>query len=675
MPISPYGSWPSPISAADCYAGATSHVSPRVDGADVYWLEARPGDAGRVTLVRLRDDAGGVTDVSRPGHNVRSRLHEYGGGEYAVSEGVVVHIDDVSGRVWRIDRDGEAAPITPEVPDVAGQVVRYGGFCLDLPRRCAYVVREDRRDPDLEPVTSLVRLDLDGPNDDFGSVLVAGRARPIDPGSVPPGDDTDTHAAPDFVLDPALSPGGRRLAWLSWNHPNMPWDGTWAWAADVADNGTLVDPRIVAGGADEAIEQPTWLDDDRLVFVSDRTDWSLLHGINLADPDGTARLVALQDDAHDHGGPRWVAGIRTFAATADGRLVTLRSDPGTRSLWLIGKGSPKRIATDLSHVDSIQIRGDEVICQGTCADRPGGIVAVPLTGGPSRLLSEPDGEGPDPEWVSEPEFVSWTSDDGSRAHGFLYRPRGADLSAPEGELPPLIVTLHGGPTSCSRPAFSLPRAYWTSRGFAVLDVDYGGSTGYGRAYRQRLDGQWGIVDVADAASGARHLAETGVVDPARLAITGGSAGGFTTLAALTFTDVFTAGVSHYGIGDLGALARETHKFESRYTFRLVAPWPAGEAVYAERSPINHVDDLAAPLLLIQGTEDRVVPPAQAEAMADALRSKGLPVALVLVEGEGHGFRVAANRVRALELELSFYGQIFGFTPADDIDPVAVENLH
>ncbi|WP_148574274.1 prolyl oligopeptidase family serine peptidase [Nocardioides caldifontis] len=660
----PCGSWPSPLSARDVYAADTVRATPQVDGGSVYWLEARPADAGRLTLVRLGAD--GPVDVSPGGMNVRTRFQEYGGGAYAVSGGLVLAVDFATQQVWRIVEGEEPRAVTP----ASGGAVRYSCFRIDHRRRAAFCLREDQRDETVEPVAELVRLDLDGPNDDFGTVVVAGRVRPRDADRELP---ATVDSPPDFLSDPVLSPDGRRVAWLSWNHPGMAWDGTWLHVGTLDETGDLLDSRVVAGAVDEAVEQPRWLDDDRLTFLTDRSGWSNHAVVDLRDE--TPTTVPLHTEEHDFGVPRWVPDISSYDVLPDGRLLTARTVDGFQALGVLdpGTGVFEVLGSPLTAVHDIRlVDGSRAVCRGHFRDRPAELVTVELpTGQPSPVV-DPAPFTLDPGFVSAPEAVSWTSEDGATAHGFLYLPAHPEAEPTEGELPPLLVTLHGGPTAAARPAWSDQRGFWTSRGFAVLDVNYAGSTGYGRAYRKRLDGAWGVADVADVASGVRHLVAEGRVDPRRVAITGGSAGGFTTLACLVFTDAFAAGASHFGIGDLATLARDTHKLESRYLWGLVAPWPQGEEVYTARSPVHHLDRLSAPLILLQGTDDRVVPPAQAEQMAEALRRKGLPFALVMFEGEGHGFRTLEAQVRALESELSFYAQVFGFEPADDLEPVTVE---
>lgn len=663
MQTLPHGSWPSPVDARQTLASFTRRSDPQADGHDLYWLEARPEDAGRVTLVRRRD--GRVEDVSPPEHNVRTRYLEYGGGDYAAHDGTVLWVDFDTQQVWR---GGPAEDPRPLTPDTGGQV-RWSCFRIDPQRRAVFCLREDQRDEALEPVNSLVRLELDGDNADLGTVLVAGKER------VRAERGSEGSDGPDFVLDPVLSPDGSRIAWLQWDHPHMSWDETTLWLGSLDAAGDLVEATAVLGGDGESVEQPLWLDDSTLLLLSDRTGWSNLYELDADDPE--SGLTPVTSDELELGEPRWVPGTTSSALLPDGRLVSGRSRDGFRELVVIdpATGAVTPVGADLSFALALTVLADGTVAvHAARADARTDILLVDLADGSTVSASGQERPADLDGYAATPEPVSWPTPDGATAHGFLYRPTNPQVSAPAGDLPPLIVTLHGGPTASAVPGLSAGRTFWTSRGFAVLDVNYGGSTGYGRAYRERLDGRWGEVDVQDAASGAAYLAEQGVVDGDRLAITGGSAGGFTTLAAATFTDVFAAGASHFGISDLATLASDTHKLESRYTDGLVAPWPEGKDVYEQRSPIHHVDRLATPLILLQGTDDRVVPPAQAEQMAAVLREKGLPVALVMFEGEGHGFRALDNQVRALEAELSFYAQVFGMPLADDVEPVTVENL-
>ena len=657
----PYGAWSSPVSALGAVTPAAERREPAVDGTTVWWLEARPHDGGRVTLVR-KDDGADPVDVSAPGDNVRTRFQEYGGGELGVAGGIAAWVDFADQRL-RVTEDGKTRVVTPE----SDGNVRWSCLRVDPRHRRVLCLREDMRDDDLEPVASIVSLALDGPNDDFGVELVAGRRRPVAGDDHPVGVDSP----PDFLSDPVVSPDGTRLAWVSWNHPRMAWDGSWLKVASLGPEG-IDDVRVVAGAEDESVEQPRWLDDGHVVFLSDRTGWSNLYRAAV----DTGEVTPLCPQEHDFGMARFVPDLSSYDLLPDGRVVTIRIVDGWSRLHVLdpATGDLREVPSPITMAQHVRVLGDRhVVCRAAFVDRLLDVVRIDVEDGTTDALGL-ELESPGDGLVSRPESVTWAGSAGETAHGFFYPPANDAVRAPDGTLPPLVVTCHGGPTAMAPPACSLWRTFWTSRGFAVLDVNYGGSTGFGRAYRRRLEGSWGVVDVEDAVTGVRALAERGLVDEGRVTITGGSAGGFTVLAALTSSDVFGAGASHFGVSDLGMLARDTHKLESRYLDGLVAPWPEGEAVYAERSPINHVDRLRTPLILLQGTDDRVVPPAQAASMADALRARGLPVALVMFEGEGHGFRDPANKARALECELSFYAQVFGFTPAGDIDPVEVENL-
>ena len=636
----PYGAWASPVSAASLAGDRVALDQPSIDSGHVYWLEGRGTEGGRVVLVR-----DGV-DLTPAPFNVRSRAHEYGGGAYTVSGDVVAFVDFTDQRVRLLSVDGRGRHEEPHAitPASDGQL-RYADLRLDLARRQLFCVREDHRGEG-EAVNTVVRLDLDAANDDGGDVLVEG---------------------PDFVAAPRLSPDGAQLAWLQWNHPNMPWDSTELWTGTLTDEG-LVGAQPVAGGQGVAVTEPRWSPAGDLLHLSDQAGWANLAAVR---PDGSVAAVTRVE--HELGWPQWVFDRPSFGFAADGTVVCTWFEDGRGRLGTVAGGALH--ALDLAGVayDHVRVEGRTVVALVDRFDRSRAVVTLDLDSGAHEVVREesafelPDG------MLSTPESVSWTNTVGETVHGVFHPPANAGFRAPEGELPPLVVRLHGGPTSMTVPAFSLDTAYWTSRGLAVLDVNYGGSTGYGRAYRERLQGQWGIVDVDDCSSGARALAEQGRVDGERLAIRGGSAGGFTTLAALTGTDVFAVGASYFGVGDLEALARDTHKFESRYLDGLVAPYPEGRDVYRERSPLHHLEDLSAPMILLQGLDDHVVPPNQATEMADAVRAKGLPVAHLEFAGEGHGFRRADTIVRAREAEAYFYARIFGYVLDDDVEPVDIAN--
>jgi dipeptidyl aminopeptidase/acylaminoacyl peptidase len=617
---------------------------PGVDGTTIYWLEGRPAEKGRSTLIRLEGDT--RTELTPAPLDVRSRAHEYGGGSWAAANGIVVFSNGVDNLLYQISPEHpEPTPITSD------SAYRYADMLIDTHHQRIITVREDHSLEGAEPVNTIVQLDLGGPNEDGGQIIVSGS---------------------DFVASPALSPDGTRLAWLMWNHPQMPWDGTQLWYADVETDGTLQSIRLVTGGKDESIVRPRWNETGLPVFVSDRSGWWNLYADR---PHGIVPLRAMEAEFAQ---PQWVFGMSTWDFMANGSVICAWTRNG---VWHLGRldvedGPLKPYDLPFTTISDVHVQQstDQVIFMGAAPTDPGGIVRLDANTGEWEMLRESSEAEIDPETVSIARPVTWTSTDGETAHGFYYPPVNPRFTAPEGELPPLIVESHGGPTSFSSAAFSMKRQFWTSRGFAILDVNYGGSTGYGRPYRERLKRNWGIVDVEDCVSGAEMLADQKLADPARLIIRGGSAGGFTTLAALTTHGTFRIGVSSYGIGDLETMTRDTHKFESRYLDGLVGEYPKEKATYIERSPIHHVDRLDSAMLLLQGLEDKVVPPNQSATMADAVREKGHPVALIEFEGEGHGFRAAETIKAAVEAELSFYAQVLGFTPADDIPAIPVESL-
>jgi len=639
------------VTAASLAADTVTVSEPRFDGSGICWLEGRPSDGGRVVVVRRGPD-GTVSDVTSAPYNVRSRVHEYGGGAYDVASGVLVFCNFDDRRVYRADLSGEgsageARPITP-----AG-ALRYGDLRIVSGGTAVLAVCEDHGTDGAEPSNRLVRLDATGDNADGGAVLVTG---------------------PDFVSSPALSRDGRRLAWLQWDHPNMPWDGTELCVAEVDAAGQLTAPRVIAGGPTESVSQPRWAPDGRLVFVSDRSGWWNLYACDVTDP---AAGEALWPDDHEFADPSWVFGMSSYGISDEGVLLVRWLDEGYAHLGTVDlrSGDRTQIDLDITAVASVVVSAESALLLVGYSDRPNALVRLDLTApGAVQVLRESSPMTLELDQVSLAEPMTWQAPDGEPVYGFFNPPRSSGYRGPEGELPPLIVMSHGGPTGMSPPIFDSHVQFWTTRGIGVLTVNYRGSSGYGRAYRDKLKGLWGVVDVDDCTSGAVAMASKGLADPHRLAIRGGSAGGYTTLAALTFRDVFTAGASLFGIGDLEMLAKDTHKFESRYLDGLVAPYPEGRELYRERSPIHHVDQISCPMILLQGRDDPVVPLNQAESMADALRAKGLPIALMVFDGEGHGFRKAATVIRAFEAEAYFYSRMFGFHLADHVEPVEIENL-
>lgn len=460
------------------------------------------------------------------------------------------------------------------------------------------------------------------------------------------------------------------LAWLTWNHPNMPWDGTELWQAEVEPDGSLSAAKRIAGGESESIFQPQWSPDGRLYFCSDRSGWWNLYRLEKGE------IVAVTKLDAEFGVPQWAFGLSSYAFASAQRIVGIYYVRGLARLAIIDADSLELETLDLGYTDLGWVRGatGQVVFRAGSPTTPAAIVRLDLESRKTENLRQSNSLRIDSGYLSVPEAIEFPTTDGLTAHGFYYPPKNRDYSAPENERPPLLVKSHGGPTSAAATALSLHIQYWTSRGIAVLDVNYGGSSGYGREYRERLKGTWGIVDVDDCANGAKYLVNRGEVDPERLMITGGSAGGYTTLCALTFRDTFKAGASHYGVSDAEALTKETHKFESRYLDKLFGPYPERRDIYYDRSPINFTERLACPVIFFQGLEDRVVPPNQAELMVTALKEKGVPVAYVAFPGEQHGFRQAQNIKRSLEGELYFYSQVFGFELADPVEPMEISNL-
>ncbi|HWN85539.1 MAG TPA: prolyl oligopeptidase family serine peptidase [Vicinamibacterales bacterium] len=653
---SPFGTWPSPITAQVAATQGLRLGAPAVDGSDVYWLEGRPAEGGRNVLVRRARD-GTVRELTPPGFNVRTRVHEYGGGGYVVHGGVVVFSNFADQRLYRLDRDaGESAPVVP-VPITPEGRWHFADAVVDPARDRLLCVREDHTVEGRECVNTLVGVPLDG-SGGAGRVLAEGY---------------------DFYATPRLSPDGSRLAWICWRHPNMPWDGTELWVADVDAAGGLTNARHVAGSDTESIYQPGWSAGGDLYFVSDRDDRWRLYVCGAWSLD-QATILPVQPappaDA-ETGRPQWILGTSTWTFTSPTRLVVSYTREGR---WHLGcadldAGRFRELASELEPGAWLAPAADEVVLVAGSATAADEVIAVHVESGAVRVLRAVPGASIDAGYVSVPESL-WFPTDGDRAAQlFYYAPRNRDCTPVAGDRPPLIVISHGGPVAAADSTLDYTIQFWTSRGFAVADVNYGGSTGFGRAYRQRLNRQWGVVDVADCIRAAQFLAAEGKADPGRLVIRGGSAGGFTTLAALTaFPDVFKAGASYYGVSDLEALLHDSHKFEARCLDILVGPYPAAKALYEARSPIHAVDRLSCPLILFQGLEDKVVPPNQSEMMVEALRRKGRPVAYVAFAGEQHGFRKAENIIRSLEAELYFYGAVFGFEPADRIEPVVINNL-
>lgn len=639
MTSAPYGSWKSPITSELIVSAVVDLGQLAFDGNDVYWIEQRPTEDGRNVVVQRTPD-GRTLDRTPPPFNARTRVHEYGGGAYVVQNGSLYFSNFADQRVYR--QQGADAP----QPLSQADNLRYADSVIDRTHNRLLCVREDHRQAEREAVNTIVGLDLDSGT---SRILVSGH---------------------DFYSSPRLSPDGRHLAWLSWNHPNMPWDGVELWYARLQADGSPGGLERIAGGADESIFQPEWSPDGELYFVSDRTDWWNIYRFR----DG--QVEALCDIAAEFGLPQWAFGMSTYGFASAERIICAYTQNGTWRLASLDTRTRRLedIAIPYTAISGLRVAPDRVVFSAGSPTKPACIVQLELASQRLSVLRRSSDIEIDAGYLSRPQPLEFPTEGGRTAHALFYPPCNQDYSAPADERPPLVVKSHGGPTAAAGSTLSLAIQYWTSRGITVLDVNYGGSTGYGRAYRQRLNGQWGVVDVDDCVHGARHLVQQGRVDGQRLAITGGSAGGYTTLCALTFRDLFRAGASHYGICDLEGLARDTHKFESRYLDSLIGPYPEQRTLYRQRSPIHSAARLSCPLILFQGLEDRVVPPNQAELMAAALRAKGLPVAHVAFAGEQHGFRRAENIRRALDGELYFYSRIFGFELAEPVESVHIENL-
>ncbi len=638
-----YGSWASPITSDLIVSSSIGLGSVRLDGVDIYWNELRPTEGGRQLVVCCRDSLAAI-DITPAPFNVRTRVHEYGGGAYVVHEGTVYFSNFADQRLYRQQAGAAPEAMTPEVTPAAG--LRYADAVVDAVRERLICVVEDHRQGG-EAVNAIATIPLAGlPENRSPKVLVSGN---------------------DFYSSPRLSPDGTQLAWITWNHPQMPWDGTELWLARVKEDGSLSRPRKLVGNVKESVCQPQWSPGGTLHFISDATGWW-----NLYRWEGERGEPLFPMEA-EFAGPQWNFAQSSYGFEDDTNLICTYIHKGVMQLARFDTlaRSMEEIKTPYCGVGSLQVGEGFAVFLAASATQPSAIVSMNLATSQITVLRQSSPVAIDPGYLSVPEVISFPTTGGLNAYGIYYRPQNKDYEDLVTERPPLLVKSHGGPTAAASGSFNPAIQYWTSRGFAVLDVNYGGSSGYGRAYRDRLLGKWGIVDVDDCVNGALHLVKQGSVDEARLAIDGGSAGGYTTLAALTFRDVFKAGASYYGVSDMASLAAETHKFESRYLDSLVGPYPEKKVVYKERSPLYAVEQLSCPIIFLQGLEDKIVPPNQAEVMVNALKAKGIPVAYLLFEGEQHGFRQAQNIKRALDAELSFYAQIFGFELADEIEPVEI----
>jgi dipeptidyl aminopeptidase/acylaminoacyl peptidase len=642
--VAPYGSWKSPITAELIARGAVRLEEPEVTASGVYWLEQRPAEGGRYVI--CRSSGGEVSDVTPAGFNVRTRVHEYGGGAYVVGDGVVFFCNFDDQRIYRQEEGGDPEAITPE-PSAPG-ALRYADGRLTPDGRLIVCVRESH-EGEGEAVNELVVLPVDG----------SAAPRMIVSGS-------------DFYAFPRVSADGSRLCWTSWDHPRMPWDGTELWEAELSSDGEVGERRLVAGGPEESVFQPTWGPDGALYFVSDRTGWWNLYRHADAGEEPLAPVEA------EFGVPQWVFGLATYAFLGDGRIACTWSKDGTQRLGLLPADGGAVEELDVSHrpdeFPTLRAHGNRLTYVGSSPTAVAGIVSLDIDTGEVEVLARSMEEDIPRGLVSVPRAIDFPTEGGEVSHALFYAPVNERYEGAADERPPLIVISHGGPTGQAGAELDPKIQFWTSRGFAVVDVNYRGSSGYGREYRNSLRGEWGVADTADCLTAARHLVGIGEADGERLCIRGGSAGGYTTLCALAFHDLFAAGASYYGVADTETLDEDTHKFESRYLEGLIGPYPETADLWKERSPIHAVDQISCPVILFQGLEDLVVPPSQAEVMAAALEKNGIPYAYLAFEGEQHGFRREETIRRTLEAELYFYGRILGFDPADEFEPVEIHNL-
>ena len=633
-----YGSWPSPVTAQAVAAGSRGLSGARVAGPgnDTWWGELRPAEGGRVAICRQGSD-GRVIDVTSAPWNARTRVHEYGGGAWTVtSDGALIFAEFTDQRLYRVDSPNQSpVALTPDCGD------RYAD--LQVIGDEVWCVREQHA-PDGIVSRDICAVPLHG-----GAAADPSQVRRVV---------RDGH----FLAFPRMSPDGRQLAWITWEHPQMPWDGTALKVADLVD-GCAVNVRRLAGSTHESILQPEWIDSDSLYAVTDRTGWWNIHRFSVDEATSTPVHAAEAEFA----GPLWQLGMQWYAVMPDGRLLVTRCEAGADRLGILDPVTggltdivlPAVAAIELGSMASGEVA---LLCGGGQLAR--GVRVLNLATGTLRDVRLALTDLPDDSYLPVAKPMTFTGPEGREVHAVVYPPRHPQCIGPATEAPPYIAWVHGGPTAHVLPRLSLMTAYFTSRGIGIIDVNYGGSTGFGRAYRDRLLGQWGIVDVEDTIAAVRGLADAGLADSDRLAISGGSAGGWTVLSALTNADAFACGSSHYGVADLIGLAEDTHDFESRYLDGLVGPLPEMRALYDERAPINRVDGLSVPVLLLQGLDDPIVPPSQAERFRDALIAKGVPHAYLPFEGESHGFRRAETMIAALEAELSFFGQVMGFTPPD-----------
>ena len=639
--IAPYGSWASPLSAEALAAGGIGFGDLRSVNGRLYWTENVPARGGAISLFSL--EGATASQVTPDEANVRTRVHEYGGAPFIVDGGTVYYSQFTDQRLYALKEGGMPMPVTPAKYRYADCVVLPG---VSKSAAALICVREDHTDP-AHVRNALVRLPI--PVAGAGEVLFDGT---------------------DFVSYPRLSPDGRRLAFITWNHPNMPWDGTELHVAELTAQG-LKAATVIAGGPTESVQEPQWDSDGTLYFISDRSGFWNLYAQR------AGGVHAVWPRAAEFAAPLWSFGQSNYVLFGDGRAVAAFTQGGLSHLAVLDLKAGTARELDLPYVDFshlTKIDSQHIAAVAGAAKSPYSIVNIDIVNAKVTTLRVAGKSPLAADSISVAVAIDFPSAHGRTSHAFYYAPTNPRYRGTPGTLPPLLALVHGGPTSLSSAALRSGIQYWTSRGFAVVDVNYGGSSGYGRVYRQELNGNWGVVDAEDVIAAVRFLIDTKRADPKRTAISGGSAGGYTVLVALSTSDVFRAGADHYGVSDMTALARDTHKFESRYLDSLIGPLPAAQSVYDSRSPLNHLDGFKVPVLVLQGADDPIVPPNQSQRIVEALRARHVPVAYVLYPGEGHGFRKPENIINSLQAELSFYGQVFGFKPADQLPPLSVEGL-
>jgi len=631
----PFGSWSSPLDAAEVASAGVRIFQPRRAGDAITWLEVRPAEGGRTVL--MQDLRGRRTELTPAPFSARSRVHEYGGGSYCVAGVDTWFVNDEDQAVWHRDREGSIQRLTP------ADERRYADLVWDPVRSRVLAVCEDHAAA-AEPENTVVAIDREG----RVTTLLSGN---------------------DFYASLRLDREGARLAWLTWNHPNLPWDGTELWSAEIDADGRLREPQQVAGGERIAVFQPEWLHDGRLGFVADPDGWWNHYAWRAG-----GEVERLTEMDAEGALPQWVFGQSTWGEIAGGMIGALSRDGGW-TLWQFGDGLPASLPWRLDAIEHVATDGKEAVVLAGAGNRATAVYALDLPGLRPRCIAD-SGELPlDEVWISQPQPLAFPTADGDEAYANYYPPMNPMFEGPEDTAPPVIVKCHGGPTAAASTAFEPKIQYWTTRGFAVLDVNYRGSTGFGRAYREKLYGNWGVADVEDCVAGVRYLASRGLADANAAFISGGSAGGYTVLCALTFTDAFRAGASYFGIGDLAGMFETTHKFEARYDHWLIGPLhdPRTQRLIEERSPLRHAHQITCPVIFFQGGEDRVVPPEQSRQMHAALQAAGLPTAYLEFPEERHGFRRAENILAALEAELAFFCRVLGVSPADEVPPLALDN--